>query len=239
MTTPLSADSRPASRLFLLSLSVCGALVLASLAAVSAHTVKGLQSETLATAFVSSPSVGGDAPIPLSWGMGDAKVDTGLRVACFYAANSSPKRVDRRGWPRVTVVGFELPGAPSGFALVEPRDGNWELIQGARASLPGHRRVTLDFAVRARVKARGAPGLPPGEEAKRGAGTRFCVSGPFPDTLPNLLTEDPNDTVPTTIELLINGVVVLFQGVDDGGNGVDGGVWAPTLPLTRPIPMYP
>src|SRR5512145_1323270 len=82
----------------------------------SAHVVKGLVSPTLATAFVSSPSSGTDLLIPITWGT----VDTGLRVACFNVANTSPERLDRPGWPRIVGVGFELPDDRSGFALVEP-----------------------------------------------------------------------------------------------------------------------
>jgi len=57
--------------------------------------------------------------------------------------------------------------------------------------------------------------------------------------LPNLTTPDnESDTIPATVEALLNGVVVGFHGVDDGDDGIDAGVWTPTPPLTRPIPMY-
>ena len=49
-------------------LFVIGAILLASLSAVSAHVVKGLSSPALATAFVSSPSAGTDAPLRIQWG---------------------------------------------------------------------------------------------------------------------------------------------------------------------------
>lgn len=217
------------------------ALVCTSIVGLSAHVIVGRTSPTLTTAFVSSPSAGGDAPIRVVWGASD----TQLRVVCFNAANTSPVRADRPGWPRVTGVGFELPGSPSGFALMAPLDGDWELIEDVRASIPGHASVTLDFALRARVNPTGRTpgrpddprGIPPGQPAVRGSGTRFCVSGPFPDLLPNLTTADPLDTIPTTIEALINGVVVAFDGVVGAPrDGSDVGVWDNPA---RIIPMYP
>ena len=217
------------------------AVVSTSVVSLSAHVIVGRTSPTLTTAFVSSPSAGGDAPIRVVWGA----ADTQLRVVCFNAANTSPVRTDRPGWPRVTGVGFELPGTPSGFALMAPLDGDWELIEGVLASIPGHASVTLDFAIRARVNPTGRTpgrpddprGIPPGQPAVRGSGTRFCVSGPFPDLLPNLTTADPFDTIPTTIEALINGVVVAFDGVVGAPrDGSDVGVWDNPA---RIIPMYP
>jgi hypothetical protein len=58
--------------------------------------------------------------------------------------------------------------------------------------------------------------------------------------LPNLSTPDPADTVSTTIEGLINGVVVGFHGVDRNHRGIDVGVWFPP-PGTEPraIPLFP
>jgi hypothetical protein len=241
-----STEPRQTSRLVHVSSLSC-VLALAALAAVSAHTVKGLQSDVLATAFVSSPSSGTDPLLPLSWGSGATKVDTGLRVACFYVANTSPERIDRPDWPRITSVGFELPGSPAGFALVEPLDGDWEVVEHVSAALPGHDPVTLDVAIRARVNPTGRTpgepktprGVPPGQEpGKRGVGTRFCLSGPFPDAVPNVSTPDPTDTLPTSVEVLLNGVVVGFHGVGDGDDGVDAGIWAPAPPATRPIPLY-
>jgi hypothetical protein len=218
--------------------------VLGAAAFTSAHVAKGLRQPTLATAFVSSPSSGADAPIPIAWSTHDTK----LSVACFYVANTSPDRVDRPGWPRITNVGFELPGSLAGFALVGPLTGDWKLVEGVRASLPGYEPVTLDFAIVARVnptgRAPGEPddprGIPPGQPATRGSGTEFCVSGPFPSTLPDLATADPDDTVATTIEGLINGVVVGFRGVPGDPIGKDAAVWFPP-PGTNPraIPLYP
>lgn len=215
--------------------------ILASLASVSAHLVKGLGAPDLATAFVSSPSAGTDAPVRVAWGT----QDTGLRVVCFNVANTSPERADRPGWPRVTGVGFELPGKVSGFSLVAPIDGDWELVENTRAFLPEHGTVALDLAIVARMNLHGRQhgrpqelrGIPPGQLPNRNNGTRFCVSGPFPDELVAGQA--------TTIEQIINGVVVGFHGVDGQHFGFDAGVWFPTLPNTtgpgpdpRAIPLY-
>jgi hypothetical protein len=208
--------------------SIC----LASLTSVSAHVVRGLVSPGLATAFVSSPSAGTDAPVRVAWGT----QDTGLRVACFYVANTSAPRPDRTEWPRVTAVGFELPGTLSGFSLVAPLDGDWELVEDTQAFLPGHGAVTLDFALVAHENSRrgkhGRPdeprGIPPGQLAARGNGTRFCVSGPFPDQL--VVGQA------TSIEQILNGVVVGFHGVDGNRHGIDVGVWDNAA---RIIPLFP
>ncbi len=204
-----------------------GTLIVAVTARVSAHVIRGLQFPGLATAFVSSPTSGTDAPIAVRWGA----VDTGLRVVCFNVANTSPARADRPEWPRVIGAGFELPGAPSGFTLLEPLDG-WKIVEGVHASLEGHGEVTLDFAVVATWDEgrhghhHDSNGIPPGQTAVRGSGTRFCVSGPFPDEL------SPGQ--PTTIEQILNGVVVAFKRVEEGER--DLGVWDNPA---REIPLYP
>lgn len=213
-------------------LFVVTALLAASLTAVSAHVVKGLSSPALATAFVSSPSAGTDLPLRIQWGT----ADTRLRVVCFFAANTSLPRVDRPGWPRITGVGFELPGSPSGFALVSPLDGDWELAESVQTGLPGDHTVTLDFAVMARVNPTGRTpgqpqdprGIPPGQAGVRGSGTRFCVSGPFPDEIVAGQA--------TTIEQILNGVVVSFRGVPGTPFESDAGVWDNAA---RAIPLYP
>ncbi len=219
-----------------LQAAVVLALVLAavSVGTLSAHIVKGIESPGEATAFVSSPSAATDGPIPIRWGS-QPFADPGLRVVCFFVANTSPERADRPGWPRVTGAGFELPGAPTGFALVEPLDGHWELVEGARATLDGT-AVTLDVAVVARTNPTGRTpghphnprGIPPGQAGVRGSGTRFCVSGPFPDELVS--------GQPATIEQLLNGVVVAFSGVDGPHLKGDLGVWDNPA---RAIPLYP
>ena len=92
--------------------------------------MRGLISPTAATAFVSSPTSAADLPVPLKWSSGTIVVDTGLRVVCFNVANTSTPRVDRPAWPRVTSVGFELPGSLSGFSLVAPLDDEWQIVEG-------------------------------------------------------------------------------------------------------------
>jgi hypothetical protein len=221
------------------------ALVVASAASLSAHVVKGLVSPDGATAFVSSPTLATDAPVAVKWTTPTTVTDTGLRVACFYAANTSSPRFDHPDRPRLTSIGFELPGSPSGFALLSASDGgDWEIVEDVQALLPGHGPVTLDFAIVARAtrapwwlaQAAHPAGIPPGQAGVRGSGTRFCVSGPFPDTLPDLTTSDPDDVAATTIENLLNGVVVAFSGVYGNAGGRDVGVWESRL---RAIPLYP
>jgi hypothetical protein len=225
--------------------SVACAAGLASLASVSAHFVKGMASPELATAFISSPTTNTDGMIPIRWG--DEPVgDTGLRVVCFYVANTSPARVRRPEWPRITGVGFELPGTKSGFSLLAPLDGGWEIQHVVDATV-GDQTVVLDFAIVARTNATartpGAPkeprGIPPGQDPVRGGdSTRFCVSGPFPDALPGLAP-------PVTIEQLLNGVVVGFRGVEGIHGRIDTGVWFPGVPgvpgpgpIPRAVPLY-
>jgi hypothetical protein len=206
--------------------------ILASLTSASAHVVRGLVAPQLTSAFVSSPSTGTDLPVRLVWGA----VDTGSRVVCFSVANTSPPRSDRSAWPRVIGAGLELPGSLSGFALVAPIDDDWELVEGVGVPLPGRGHVVLDFAVVTRANPTGRmpgrprepAGIPPGQTAVRGSGTRFCVSGPFPDRL--TATQD------TTIEQLLNGVVVGFAGVEGNGASMDLGIW--TDPQ-RVVPLYP
>ena len=216
--------------------------VLAAAVAVPAHVIRSLDRSDRVTAFVSSPTAGSDVPIRIVWG-----VDTNLRGACFNVANTSVKDPITPDDPRVTSVGLELPGSLTGFALLAPLDAGWRLIEGVEASLGSAGHVTLDFAIVASVnptgRTAGSPedpaGIPSGQPGVRGAGTRFCVSGPFPDSLPDLATADPADTVPTTIEGLLNGVVVGFHGVDGSHQGRDAGVWFPPPGTSaRAIPLY-
>jgi hypothetical protein len=218
-----------------IGIAVCAAALLASLGVMSAHSVRGLASPAATGAFVASPTATADPLIPIRWGT----EDTGLRVFCFLAANTSMANPDRPGWPRITGIGFELPGDLEGFSLLAPLDGDWRLVEATTASLPDHGAVSLDFAIVANVnptgRAPGPPddprGIPPGQKPERAAGLRFCVSGPFPDTLP-VLGE-------TTIERLINGVVVEFDGVEGNHRSTDAGVWYPNPGVPRAIPLYP
>jgi len=244
MTTTLPVAASQVVRALRVALIVFGALGFLSVMSVSAHFVLGVGPSGSTSAFVSSPTDGTDAPIQVKWG--SAAGDTGLRVVCFYVANTSQPRADRPDWPRVTGVGFELPGSISGFALVGPVDADWHLVEGVSASLSEEQSVTLDFAIVADVNPTGRTpgrpedpaGIPPGQQGGvRGVGTRFCVSGPFPDALPG--------PVSATIERILNGVVVGFHGVDDARHGTDAGVWFPTPagttgpgPFPRMIPLY-
>ena len=214
------------------------AILLASIAGVSAHVVRGMDNPTLATAFVSSPSGGSDAPIRVAWG----GVDTKVRIVCFNVANTSPLRADDSDSPRVTAAGFELPGSPRGFTLLEPLGGDWQIVEGAQATLPGGQSLTLDFAVVTHASSAdwqhksAVPhdGIPPGQAQARGSGTRFCISGPFPDTLPN--PSVPGETVATTVETILNGVVVRFSRVRAHGQSGDLGLWDNP---SRTVPLYP
>ena len=216
-------------------IAACAAALVVSLGVLSAHSVRGLASPDAVGAFVASPTATADPLVPIRWGA----EDTGLRVFCFLAANTSMANPDRPGWPRITGIGFELPGNPEGFSLLAPLDGGWRLVEGTTASLPDHGTVSLDFAIVANVNPTGRTpgrpddprGIPPGQKPERAAGLRFCVSGPFPDTLP-LLGD-------TTIEKLINGVVVEFDGTAGHQRSTDAGVWHPTPSVPRAIPLYP
>ena len=166
-------------------------IVVASAIGLSAHVIKSVDLGDRVTAFVSSPNPGStDAPIPIAW----PPTGTGLKVVCFYVSNTTPPDAANPDWPRITSVGFELPGSPSGFALVAPLDGEWQLVENVEKSLGSRGVVTLDFAIVATGnptgRAPGSPrvlgGIPPGQ--LRTDRTRFCVSGPFPDSLPDLRT---------------------------------------------------
>jgi len=213
-----------------------GALLVVSVTSVSAHFVRGLSSSGVA-AFVSSPTAATDLPVSVSWTAGTTTVDTGLSVACFYVANSSAARPDHPDWPRITAVGFELPGSPAGFTLISPTGDDWALTENVHTVLAGQ-DVTLDFAIVAGVNPTGRTpgqpknprGIPPGQAEARHSGTPFCVSGPFPRGM--------------TIEGLLNGVVVQFHGLDNGPEA-ETGVWYPTPagtvgpgPAPRLIPLY-
>ena len=211
------------------------AFVLASLTAISAHSVRSVIGSPV-KAFVSSPTSANDPPIAVQWlnpsSTPPTTYDTGLRVVCFFVANPSLADAARPDWPRITSVGFELPGAPSGFALIDPVGNDWRLRENVATTLAGQ-DVTLDFTIEAGVNPTGRTpgrpsdplGIPPGQpDSTRRAGTRFCVSGPFPPQL-------------TKIEDILNGVVVGFHGVDGMHQGVDSGVWFAQGAL-RPIPLY-
>jgi hypothetical protein len=189
-----------------------GALMVCSMPVVSAHVVRGILFPTQATAFVSSPSAAEDLPIAVRWGTDDA----GMRVACFNVANTATALATSPGYPRLTAIGFELPGVRGGFSLITPSPDDWQVVSDAPASLLGRGTVTLDVVLLAR-----GSGLSPGQPATRGSGTRFCLAGPFPDGL--------------SIEQIINGVVVGFQR-EAGGPIADIGIWDSPQ---RVVPLFP
>lgn len=215
------------------------AVVACALPSLSAHTIRGLANPNEARAFVSSPSSGTDLVVPIKWA-----TDTGLRVACFNVANSSPPRADNPNYPRITAVGFELIGNGSGYALVSPLDGEWDLVEDVTAVVPDHGRVQVDIALVARVKPfswflrrnHDLRGIPPGQTELRGAGTRFCLSGPLrsqPDQ-----PVDPDEPL-QPIEGIIDGVLVRFDGVQEGRFSTDIGVWTTAAAGPRAIPLFP
>ncbi len=193
------------------TIAIAAVAVVSSLTTLSGHVVRGILYPTQATAFVSSPSAAEDAPIAIRWGA----ADTGLRIACFNVANTSPVLPGTPGYPRITAVGFELPGARAGFALLGG-ESEWQVHNNAPATLLGRGAVTLDVVLVPR-----GTGLPPGQAATRWSGTRLCLSGPFPDGV--------------NIEQLLNGVVVGYQ-THAGGPIVDIGLWDSPL---RVVPLYP
>lgn len=190
---------------------ITAAAICTSVAALSGHIVRGILYPGQATAFVSSPTAADDLPIAIRWGVDD----TGLRIACFNVANTSPVLASAPGFPRITAIGFELPGAPAGFSVVGG-NGDWQVTGSVPASLLGRGNVTLDVVMVAR-----GPGLPPGQPATRAASTRFCLSGPFPDG--------------SSIEQILNGVVVGFQ-TQAGGPIIDIGIWESPQ---RAVPLFP
>jgi hypothetical protein len=124
--------------------------------------------------------------------------NTGLSVVCLRVANTSP--VDAR----ITALGFDLPGARGGgFALVSPLRGGFTLHEKV-GPVPGFAGVELDFALT--TGSTFESGIRPGPEP-----TVVCISGPFDPTL--------------SIETMLNGVFVQFQGGEATGNAHDIGVW--------------
>jgi hypothetical protein len=154
--------------------------------AVYAHTYIGLHHERMVGARVQSPNANVvDKPVPIP--------GTDLSVVCFRVRNTGPADT------RITAIGLDLPGEPTGFTLISPTDGNFRLIEQVH-NVPGMPDVTLDFAL---VTGRTFPGGRPADGlAPSTVLTTFCVSGPF----------DQN----TAIERLLDrGVLRLKEEGDD------------------------
>ena len=205
-----------------------GLMMMFSFVILSAHTVRGL-SATSVTAFVGSPTAGSDLPVRIAWGTSPGGFNSGSSVACFHVANTTVRPAGDE-WPRLTAVGFELPGNPAGFTLLEPRGGGWELVENVQVDTP-RGSLTADFALVAPVNPMGRStvgnprtllGLPPNQPTGRGNGTPFCVAGPFPPGM--------------TIEQIIDGVVVRFHNVEPHGPSIDVGLWDNPM---RIVPLYP
>lgn len=166
-----------------------------SASAVLAHRVLGRNYPTLVTALVQSPSASPvDLPIPL-W-------DTGLSVVCIKVTNTSTINT------RITAIGLELPGKPSGFALVSPLDGGLSIQENVEG-VPGFAGVALDVVVSSAggfTSGRPRLGLPPSTTP-----TVICLSGPFDPKVP--------------IETALNGVFVRFDSGDPNSTASDIGVW--------------
>lgn len=172
------------------------ALLVALLAtSLSAHNYAGLEFPTLARARVQSPNAATvDMPQPIA--------GTDLSIVCFKVRNTSPYD------SRISAIGLDLPGTLTGFTLISPPDGDFQLIEQV-SNVPGLPDVTLDFAlVTGRTFGGGRPnaGLPPSSTL-----TTFCVSGPFPQAMP--------------IERILDLGVLRFQRVGADGESGDIGVW--------------
>lgn len=183
------------------------ALVVLSASIGYAHTYVGLEQPALVRARVQSPnSAVTDLPISIP--------GTGLSIMCFRVRNTSPDD------SRITAIGFDLPGSPTGFTLVSPTDSEFRLIEQT-SQVPQLPDVTLDFAlVTGRTFGGGRPhaGLPPSD-----ALTTFCVSGPFPDE------EDPSNPASrrlVPIERLLDLGVLRMQRVGPNGDDGDVAVWS-------------
>lgn len=145
-----------------LLVATCGATAFA-------HNYIGLEhGRPVVAARVQSPNAQlTDFPIPVP--------GTDLSIVCFRVRNTSEYDA------RITAIGLELPGEPTGFTLVSPTDGDFRVIEQV-TQVPGLPDVTLDFAlVSGRTFGGGRPqsGLAPSASL-----TTFCVSGPFPQNIP-------------------------------------------------------
>ncbi len=171
------------------------AIVAASVPA-AAHNYVGLELRDLVRARVQSPSASAtDLPVPLP--------GTDLSVVCFGVRNTG--LFDSR----ITAIGLDLPGGLRGFTLVSPVSSGFHLIENVE-HVPGLNDVTLDFAlVSGRTFGGGKPaaGLPPSGDL-----TTFCVSGPFPQTMP--------------IERMLDLGVLRVQRAGPDGEMGDLAVWA-------------
>ena len=182
------------------TVAVIALIGLASTVVSLGHTIRGVNSPTLAVARLSSPTSSLVRPQPLGGN---------LALACFNIQNRSPFDA------RITSVGLDLPDDLTGFALVSPVGSAFDL-ENEVGQIPGFPLLTLDFALlTGRTFASGNPrdGLPPSATP-----TQVCVSGPFPRDPSNPLLFGP-------IETLLNYSFVRFKNVGPDGESSDVGVW--------------
>ena len=181
-------------------------LVLLSVGIGYAHNYYSLEGLTAVSARVQSPNATTtDLPIRIP--------GTDLSIMCFKVRNTTPDD------SRITAIGFDLPGSPTGFTLLSPTDGRFQLIEQA-SQVPQLPDVTLDFAlVTGRTFGGGQPnaGLPRSDTP-----TIFCVSGPFPEE-PDPANPPARRLVP--IEDLLNLGVLRMQRVGLDGEDGDVAVW--------------
>ena len=174
---------------------LCLVVALALGAVVHAHNYVGILDPVNARARVQSPNANVvDLPVPIP--------GTDLSIVCFKVRNTSPFD------SRITAIGFDVPGSATGYTLVSPAEGPFHLIEDV-SNVPELHDTTLDFAlVTGRTFGGGQPdeGLAPSTTL-----TTFCVSGPFPQTLP--------------VERLIDRGVVRMQRVGSDGSSGDVLVW--------------
>jgi len=130
---------------------------------VQAHTVKGIENPTLATARITSPTASTDMPIPI--------YNTGFAVACFKIRNTSPYD------SVITAVGLELPGDNGDFNIVLPASSMFH-VESSVSLKPFFDDHILDFAFLTGPRFNsdgGRSGLHPSADF-----TDMCVSGRFP-----------------------------------------------------------
>jgi hypothetical protein len=182
-------SSRPVRSILALGIALLAGVI------VQAHTFIGILDPTSARARVQSPNGSVvDLPVPIP--------GTDLSVVCVRVRNASPFD------SRITAIGFDVPGSATGYTLISPTDSGFHLIEQV-SNIPELHDTTLDFAlVTGRTFGGGQPnaGLAPSATL-----TTFCVSGPFPPTLP--------------IERLIDSGVVRMQSVGADGEAGDILVW--------------
>ena len=176
-------------------IAMTAGLVVVLTGALYAHTYVGLNDPTVRARIESPNSNVADLPQPIP-GTADSLVCVNVRNASEFFD------------PRITAIGFDLPDPPDGgprigFRLIESPAG-FHLIEGV-FNVPERPDAVLDFAiVTGHTFGGGRPDLGLPRSLTR---TRFCVVGPFDQTLP--------------IERMIDHGVLRFQRVGADGEAGD------------------